>query len=95
MWGRLGFEEGLNKRERRKSEREKWSVETERKEQIPFNEKIGALERQRRRDKCKACDKKSSENTGKLCRNLGNYKMYNRAKKRITSLKRLHKTIKT
>lgn len=71
--GGLGFEKGQNKRERRKSEREKWSVETEKKEQTPFNEKIGGLKRQKRRDICKACDKKSTENTDELCRNLGNY----------------------
>lgn len=60
MWGEgLGFEKGKNKRERRKSEREKCPVETEKKEQIPFNEKIGGLERQKRRDKCEACDKKA------------------------------------
>lgn len=55
----LAFEKGQNKRERRKSERGKCSVETEKKEQISFNEKIGGLERQKRRDKCKACNKKA------------------------------------
>lgn len=57
-WAGLGFEKA-SKRERRKSEREKGSVETEKKEQIPFNEKTGGLERQKRSNKCKACDKKA------------------------------------